>query len=238
MLKLDKYWTSECKWVQQISVEIFDENIYSRAQEIKIHYRNILVMYVTNVKWGILLNSLSLCVSKKLLVGFKCWFIFSMEWESRWKYTDGWKIGAIVRCLFLWCYDKKTQSCRALNLILIHFWLVIILTWLIIKAEPSKQEFRFNLLELQNIFLIIHWVLKTDWFINVTWNKKPTRVWDERSFQSPIWIQSNFPNHSPRRSRPDPPRWEISENSMWTEKPFCPPWDCRAGREWRRIKHF
>ena len=103
----------------------------------------------------------------------------------------------IVRCLFLWCYDKKTQSCRALNLILIHFWLVIILTWLIIKAEPSKQEFRFNLLELQNIFLIIHWVLKTDWFINVTWNKKPTRVWDERSFQSPIWIQSNFPNHSP-----------------------------------------
>ena len=61
MLKLDKYWRSECKWVQQISEEIFDENIYSEAQEIKIHYRNILVMYVTNVKWGILLNSLSLC---------------------------------------------------------------------------------------------------------------------------------------------------------------------------------
>ena len=52
----------QCKWVQQISEEIFDENIYSEAQEIKIHYRNILVMYVTNVKWGILLNSLSLCI--------------------------------------------------------------------------------------------------------------------------------------------------------------------------------
>ena len=37
MLKLkvvDKYWRSECKWVQQISVEIFDENICSEAQEI------------------------------------------------------------------------------------------------------------------------------------------------------------------------------------------------------------
>ena len=108
--------------------------------------------------------TLSLCVYKKLLVGFKCWFIFfSVEWESRWKYTDGWKIGEIVRCLFLWCYDKKARSCRALNLILIHFWLVIILTWLIIKAEPSKQEFRFNLLELQNIFN--HSLSAKDWLI-------------------------------------------------------------------------
>ena len=72
--------------------------------------------------------------------------------------------GEIVGCLlFLWCFDKKAQSRRALNLILIHFWLVIILTWLIIKAEPSKQEFRFNLLKLQNIFN--HSLSAKDWLI-------------------------------------------------------------------------
>ena len=44
---------------------------------------------------------LSLCVSKKLLVGFKCWFIFSMEWEWRVQ------LGEISSCLVLRCYDKK-----------------------------------------------------------------------------------------------------------------------------------
>lgn len=61
----DKYWRDECKWVQQISVEIFDENICSGdvQQEIKIHYGNILVMYVTNVKWvGGYFWTLSLCI--------------------------------------------------------------------------------------------------------------------------------------------------------------------------------
>ena len=83
---VDKYWRDECKWVQKISLEIFDENICSEdVQKIKIHYGNILVMYVTNVNWvGILLNSLFVYLKAfsggiQMLVS-----IFSME--SRWKY--------------------------------------------------------------------------------------------------------------------------------------------------------
>lgn len=53
------------RWVQQISSEIFDENICSGdVEEIKIHYGNISVMYVTNVNWVGDTFELSLCVSK------------------------------------------------------------------------------------------------------------------------------------------------------------------------------
>jgi len=52
------------RWVQQISIEIFDEICSGDVEEIKIHYGNILVMYVTNVNWEGDTFELSLCVSK------------------------------------------------------------------------------------------------------------------------------------------------------------------------------